>query len=117
MLKLGWMARATDAEVFTGHVKFARELDLDVIDFHIGGMPRDIDFVMKIKMMCVNAGLPVGYLGAGSFVGPLDMREARMEQGRADVDMTALMAVRCSACSRATTGRTRRRSRSTSGVR
>ena len=91
MLKLGWMARATDAEVFAGHVKFARELDLDVIDFHLGGMPRDIDFVMKIKMMCVKAGLPVGYLGGGSFVGPLDMREARMEQGRADVDMTALM--------------------------
>ena len=91
MLKLSWMARATDAEVFTGHVKFARELDLDVIDFHLGGMPRDIDFVMKIKMMCVKAGLPVGYLGGGSFVGPLDMREERMEQGRADVDMTSLM--------------------------
>lgn len=91
MIKLGWMARATDAEVFEGHVRYARELGLDVIDFHLGGMPRDIGFVMRIKMMCVRAGLPVGYLGGGSLVGPLEHREARVEQARSDVDMTAAM--------------------------
>ena len=91
MIKLGWMARATDAEVFEGHVRYAGELGLDVIDFHLGGMPRDIGFVMRIKMMCVRAGLPVGYLGGGSLVGPLEHREARMEQARSDVDMTAAM--------------------------
>ena len=91
MIKLGWMARATDAEVFEGHVRYARELGLDVIDFHLGGMPRDIGFVMRIKMMCVRAGLPIGYLGGGSLVGPLEHREARMEQARSDVDMTAAM--------------------------
>lgn len=91
MIKLGWMARATDAEVFEVHVRYARELGLDVIDFHLGGMPRDIGFVMRIKMMCVRAGLPVGYLGGGSLVGPLEHREARMEQARSDVDMTAAM--------------------------
>ena len=91
MIKLGWMARATDAEVFAGHVRYARELDLDVIDFHLGGMPRDLGFVMRIKTMCVRAGLPIGYLGGGSLVGPLEQRGARMEQARADVDMTAVM--------------------------
>lgn len=91
MIKLGWMARATDAEVFEGHVRYARELGLDVIDFHLEGMLRDIGFVMRIKMMCVRAGLPVGYLGGGSLVGPLEHREARMEQARSDVDMTAAM--------------------------
>ena len=91
MIKLGWMARATDAEVFEGHVRYAGELGLDVIDFHLGGMPRDIGFVMRIKMMCVRAGLPVGYLGGGSLVGPLEHREARVEQARSDVDMTAAM--------------------------
>ena len=91
MIKLGWMARATDAEVFEGHVRYARELGLDVIDFHLGGMPRDIGFVMRIKMMCVRAGLPVGYLGGGSLVGPLEHREARMEEARSDVDMTEAM--------------------------
>lgn len=91
MIKLGWMARATDAEVFAGHVGYARELGLDVIDFHLGGMPRDLGFVMRIKTMCVRAGLPIGYLGGGSLVGPLDQRGARMEQARGDVDMTAVM--------------------------
>ena len=91
MIKLGWIARATDAEVFEGHVRYARELGLDVIDLHLGGMPRDIGFVMRIKMMCVRAGLPIGYLGGGSLVGPPEHREARMEQARSDVDMTAAM--------------------------
>jgi len=91
MIKLGWMARATDEEVFEEHVKFASDLNLDIIDFHLGGMPRELDFVMKIKMMCVRAGLPIGYLGGGSMVGPPEEREDRMAKGRADVDMAALM--------------------------
>ena len=91
MIKLGWMARATDTEVFEGHVKFASDLDLDVIDFHLGGMPRDIDFIMKIKMMCVHAGLPIGYVGGGSLVGPPEEREQRMVTRRDDVDMASVM--------------------------
>ena len=91
MIKLGWMARATDAEVFEEHVEFASGLGLDVIDFHLGGMPREMDFIMKIKMMCVRAGLPIGYLGGGSLVGPLDEREARMVRAREEVDMAAAM--------------------------
>ena len=91
MIKLGWMARATDAEVFEEHVKFASDLGLDVIDFHLGGMPRDMDFIMKIKMMCVRAGLPIGYVGGGSLVGPLEEREERLAQAREDVDMAAAM--------------------------
>ncbi len=91
MIKLGWMARATDAEVFEEQVKFASDLNLDVIDFHLRGMPREMDFIMKIKMMCVKAGLPIGYLGGGSLVGEPEQREERMEQGRADVDMAATM--------------------------
>jgi sugar phosphate isomerase/epimerase len=91
MIKLGWMARATDAEVFEGHVKFASDLDLDVIDFHLGGMPRDMDFIMKIKMMCVRAGLPIGYVGGGSMVGPPQQREERMVKGREDVDVASVI--------------------------
>ncbi len=91
MIRLGWMARATDAEVFEEQVAFASDLDLDVIDFHLGGMPREMDFIMKIKMMCVRAGLPIGYLGGGSLVGPPEEREARMVKGREDVDMASVM--------------------------
>jgi sugar phosphate isomerase/epimerase len=91
MIKLGWMARATDAEVFEEQVKFASDLDLDVIDFHLGGMPREMDFIMKIKMRCVRAGLPIGYLGGGSMVGPPEEREQRLAKGREDVEIASVM--------------------------
>lgn len=91
MMKLSWMARATDANLFEQHVKFAGEVGLDVIDFHLSGMPRDPKFLTRVKRMCVDAGLPVGYMGGGSFVGPLDKRGERLEKGREDVDMVAFM--------------------------
>ena len=91
MIKLSWMARATDAEVFEGHVKFARELDLDVIDFHVGGMPRESEFLQRIKMLCVRAGLPIGYLGSGSLAGPAAEKQTRLDQAKKDVDLAAFL--------------------------
>ena len=66
MIKLGMMARATDEAVFQSHVQFAHELELDVIDFHLSGLPRDPDFLRRIKILCMKHGLPIGYLGSGS---------------------------------------------------
>ena len=91
MIKLGWLARATDAEIFDEHVNFAIAAGLDVIDFHLSGMPRDPAFLTKIKAMCVRGGLPIGYMGGGSFVGPAEARRERRNQGRADIDLTAFM--------------------------
>ena len=77
MIKLGMMARATDEAVFQSHVQFAHELGLDVIDFHLSGLPRDPDFLRRIKILCMKHGLPIGYLGSVSFVGPEEeMRDA-----------------------------------------
>ena len=91
MMKLSWMARATDAAAFEEHLKFAGDIGLDVIDFHLSGMPRDSAFIMRIKSMCVDAGLLIGYLGGGKFVGPLEERSARLDIGRQDVDAAALI--------------------------
>ena len=91
MMKLSWMARATDAAAFEQHLEFAGEIGLDVIDFHLSGMPRDSAFIMRIKSMCVDAGLLIGYLGGGKFVGPLEERSARLDIGRQDVDTAALI--------------------------
>ena len=91
MMKLSWMARATDAAVFERQVQFAGETGLDVIDFHLSGMPRDPAFITKIKTMCVDAGLLIGYLGGGKFVGPLEERSDRLDIGRRDVDTAALI--------------------------
>ena len=91
MMKLSWMARATDAEAFEQHLEFAGDIGLDVIDFHLSGMPRDPAFIMRIKRMCVDAGLLIGYLGGGKFVGPLEERSTRLDIGRKDVDTAALI--------------------------
>ena len=91
MMKLSWMARATDAAAFEQHLKFAGDIALDVIDFHLSGMPRDPAFIMRIKSLCVEAGLPIGYMGGGRFVGPLEERSMRLDIGRQDVDTAALM--------------------------
>ena len=91
MIKLGMMARAGDEAEFENHIAFAHELGLDVIDFHLSGMPRAPDFLRHIKIQCLKHGLPIGYLGAGSFAGPESELGGRMEQGKADVDMAAFM--------------------------
>ena len=91
MMKLSWMARATDAAAFEQHLQFAGDIGLDVIDFHLSGMPRDPAFIMRIKRMCVDAGLLIGYLGGGKFVGPLEERSDRLDIGRQDVDTAALI--------------------------
>ncbi len=54
-------------------------------------MPRDPKFLTRIKAMCARGGLPVGYMGGGSFVGPEEARAERLEKGRADIDMAAFM--------------------------
>ena len=91
MMKLSWMARAMDAAAFEQHLTFAGDIGLDVIDFHLSGMPRDPAFIMRIKRMCVDAGLLIGYLGGGKFVGPLEERSSRLDIGRKDVDTAALI--------------------------
>ena len=91
MMKLSWMARATDAAAFEQHLEFAGDIGLDVIDFHLSGMPRDSAFIMRIKSMCVDAGLLIGYLGGGKFVGTLEERSMRLDIGRQDVDTAALI--------------------------
>ena len=91
MIKLSWLARATDARVFEEHVNFAVDAGLDVIDFHLSGMPRDPRFLTRIKAMCVRGGLPIGYMGGGTFVGPEEARGERLDKGRADVDMAAFV--------------------------
>ncbi|MBM3933374.1 MAG: sugar phosphate isomerase/epimerase [SAR202 cluster bacterium] len=91
MIKLSWMARANTNEVFQEQVNFARELNLDAIDFHVGGMPRDPLFVRRIKRQCLQLGLPIGYLGSGSMTGPLEEREARIKEMKEDIDLAEFM--------------------------
>ena len=91
MIKLGLMVRASTEEELERQLAFVGELGLDVVDIHLGEMPRNTGFLSRIKMQCLEAGLPISYLGGGSFVGPDEEAEARMAQGKADVDVTAFL--------------------------
>lgn len=75
-------------------VQFARQLRLDVIDFHLGKgfLSRDPEYLSRLKFQCLRAGLPIGYLGSGGgFVGTAQERQQRVEQAEADVDAAVLL--------------------------
>ena len=54
-----------DVEEF---LRFAYDLELDVVDFQLGRGFRSSDrgYLSGIKMQCLKYGLPIGYLGVGS---------------------------------------------------
>ena len=56
-----WM----DAEEF---VQFAYELKLDMVDLQLdrGLRSRDRDYLLRVKLMCLRRGMPIGYLGIGT---------------------------------------------------
>ena len=91
MIKLGMMAIATDRSMFERSIVLARDLNLDVVDFHLSLMPRDPAFLSRLKMLCVGAGLPIGYLGSGSLIGPIEEKETRLARAKADIDLAAFM--------------------------
>lgn len=91
MVKLGWSTRAPEPSGYLQQIEFARELGLDIIDFHRQGIPADPAFLLGLKMQCLQAGLPIGYLGAGSLAGPVEQKEERLVKARADVDTAAFL--------------------------
>jgi len=98
MIKLGCFAvmrdnsgQFVDIESF---VRFAYELKLDMVDFHLkkGFFSKDPDYLRRIKILCLKYGLPIGYLGSGGhFAGPEEEVRTRMEQAEADVEVAVLL--------------------------
>ncbi len=91
MIKLGWSTRAPEPSGYVEQIEFARELGLDIIDFHLQGIPNDPEFLIGLKMQCLKAGLPIGYLGAGSLAGPAELMAERLEKAKADVDLATFI--------------------------
>ena len=95
MIRLGTMARQTDKMDIEKVIDQARQLDLDAVDLHLSGMPRDIDYLQRVKGSCTRHGLTIGYAGSGSFVGLAEEHEQRLIQGKADIDTAAFLGVQC----------------------
>lgn len=96
-----WM----DAEEF---VDMAHELQLDAVDFQVdrGLRSRDREYLARLKLKCLERGLPIGFLGiGGGFIGsagepgpgqvgvplPRDELRWRIDEAKAAVDDAAFM--------------------------
>ena len=80
-----------DVESF---ISLGHELRLDVIDFraNVGFQSRNRDYLRKIKIKCLKAGLPIGYLSSGGhFVGTDEELDAKVTQAKADVEMAVFL--------------------------
>ncbi len=80
-----------DAESF---IDLAYKLRLDAIDFRadVGFNSRDPDYLLGIKLKCLKAGLPIGYLASGGhFAGTVGELRAKVEQAKVDVKMAAFL--------------------------
>jgi sugar phosphate isomerase/epimerase len=91
VIRLGMMARETADTTIEEVLEFAYELKLDAVDLHLSGMSRDLDYLRRVRTLCLKYGLSIGYTGGGSFVGPVEEIERRLAQGRGDVDTTAFL--------------------------
>ena len=92
MLKLSYMARAQDHDSYDGLVAFAKNISLDAIDFHVMGELQSIDFLRKLKLQCLRAGLPIGYFASGvSLVGPEEKRADRLARAKGDTDSASFV--------------------------
>ncbi len=80
-----------DVESF---IELARELRLDVIDFRVdvGFGSLDRDYLRGLKLKCLKAGLPIGYLASGGhFVGTDEELRQKVAQAKADVEVAAYL--------------------------
>jgi sugar phosphate isomerase/epimerase len=70
MMKLGCMSlslRGLDANAF---IDACRKLDLDMIEFHTSAFPdTEVETLRALKKRCLQAGLPIGYLGISNDFG------------------------------------------------
>ena len=92
MLKISMQARERPDSSLEWQVDFAKRIGLDMIDFHLGGYPRDPEGLMKIKQMSLRAGLPIGYLGSGGgYRGTDEEIATRVESDKKDVDAAVFL--------------------------
>ena len=92
MLKISMQARERPDSSLQWQIEFAKRIGLDMIDFHLGGYPRDSAGLMRIKQLTLRAGLPIGYLGSGGGYNGTDEEIAtRVESDKRDVDTAVFL--------------------------
>ena len=55
MIKLSTMARETPTTTIDQVIEQARQLQLDGVDFHLSGMDRSVQYINRIKSLCLKA--------------------------------------------------------------
>lgn len=75
-------------------IHLVRDLGLDTIDFHLGKgfRSKEVDYLHRIRSLCLHHGLSVGYVGSvGNFAGEPDVVRKRMDQARFDIGVAAAL--------------------------
>ncbi len=92
MLKLSTQIRQLPDKPLEPQIEMAKELGLDTIDIHVGGLPRDPETAMKYKKSLLKGGMPIGYLGSGGGYdgAPEDVRKG-IARDKADVDFAVFL--------------------------
>ena len=75
-------------------IELAYALKLDAIDFHsgVGFHSKGPDYLRRVKIKCLEYGLPLGYLASGGhFVGADEELRQKVEQIRKDVDVAVYL--------------------------
>ncbi len=82
-----------DVETFT---HFAASLNVDIVEYHLrkGFESHERPFLQRLRALCNEYGLPIGYLGStGGFAGTDEELQAKIVQVKGDVDIAAIMGV------------------------
>ena len=74
-------------------IRTCYDLRLDVVDFHQQGFAStDAAYLASIKLLCLNYGLPIGYIGvSGLFHGTAEQRRQHAANAKQAVDLAAFL--------------------------
>jgi len=92
VIKLSTMIREKPTASLDSLIDRAAALNLDAIDIHLGGLSREPNYLLGVKIRCLKYGLPIGYLGSGGgFVGGREEIRRQINQAKLDVDTAVFL--------------------------
>lgn len=93
MIKVGCNYLSLPELDLESFIKTAHDLELDVIDFHRRAFTStEPDYLLRIRRLCLDLGLPMGYLGVSAgFTGDDTERQKQVEACKEAIDLAAFV--------------------------
>lgn len=104
MIKLGCLVDSairqrnrdhTDLVSVEDFLSFAHDLRMDTVDFHLSRISLERDNLLRLKGLCHQYGMPIGYIGRGGGLFGHQIEPGRMtvEEAKSEVDAAVTMGV------------------------